>query len=126
MEIANNNLSAPKTVSADPMTVNNTVASSSIRFTCDAVIKFENDLKSSSRAIDLLTGKSIRIFPKGSIEGLKEGAQSYYDRALIAESKCKTSLYGGLAGGAAITVGVIGLVLYFRKRNREKKQEESN
>ena len=108
------------------MSVNNMAASSSIRFTCDAVIKFENDLKSSSRAIDLLTGKSIRIFPKGSIEGLKEGAQSYYERALLAESKCKTSLYGGLAGGAAITVGVIGLVLYFRKRNREQKQKENN
>ena len=47
---------------------------------------------------------------------LVDATQNYYESAI----RARTYLFGGLAGGAAITVGMIGLVLYFRKHNREK------
>ena len=131
------NLPVPKTVSTDTkVSASETVITSSIRYTCDAVIRFENEVKDAPRRIDPYSGRRTRILPKGAVQGLKEGAQSFYDRALLAEAKCdanlnrallaesqnKTSLYGGLAGGVVIGAGVVGLIIYIRKRRREKRQ----
>ena len=134
-----NNTSAPKTVSADTKTSQNEASiTSSIRYTCDVVANFENRIKTEScrTIIDPLTGAKMQVLPKGGVRSLKDGAQSYYDRALLAEAKCdanlnrallaesknKTSFYGGLAGGFAIAAGVVGLIVYIRKRRREKRQ----
>ena len=57
----------------------------SIRFTCEAVINFENIAKKCPVRIDPITGRTQRVLPKGCVQGLKEGAQSYYDRAVEAE-----------------------------------------
>ena len=42
-------------------------------------------------------------------------AQNYYESSI----RARTYLVGGLAGGAALTAGLIGLVLCFRKHHRE-------
>ena len=127
-----NNTSAPKTVSADTKTSQNEASiTSSIRYTCDVVANFENRIKTEPcrTIIDPLTGTKMQVLPKGGVRSLKDGAQSYYDRALLAEAKCdanlnrallaesknKTSFYGGLAGGFAIATGVVGLIVYIRK-----------
>lgn len=113
------------------------VLSTSVSYTCDAVIKFENEVKGSPRRIDPYSGRRTRLLPRGAVQGLKEGAQSYYDRALIAEAKCdanlnrallaesknKTSLYGGLAGGLVIGASVMGLFFYIRKKVKERRQK---
>ena len=126
------NVSAPKTVNVDTQTsLNETNGTSSIRYTCDVVANFENRIKTEPcrTIIDPLTGTKMQVLPKGGVRSLKDGAQSYYDRALLAEAKCdanlnrallaesknKTSFYGGLAGGFAIATGVVGLIVYIRK-----------
>lgn len=117
------NVSAPKTVNVDTQTsLNETNGTSSIRYTCDVVVNFENRVKTEPRRIvvDPESGRRILVFPKGSIESLKDGTQSYYDRALLAESKNKTSLHRGLACGFVIGAGVVGLILHIRKKNKEK------
>ena len=120
------NVSAPKTVNVDTQTsLNETNGTSSIRYTCDVVVNFENRVKTESRRIivDPESGRKILVFPKGSIESLKDGTQSYYDRALLAESKNKTSFHRGLAGGVVIGAGVVCLILHISKKIKEKRKK---
>ena len=56
---------------------------------------------------------------------LKEGNLKRKCEMLIHDlydAQNKTSLYGGLAGGVVIGAGVVGLIIYIRKRRREKRQ----
>ena len=120
------NESAPKTVNVDTQTsLNETNGTSRIRYTCDVVVNFENRVKTEPRRIivDPESGRRILVFPKGSIESLKEGSQSYYDRALLAESKNKTSFHRGLAGGVVIGAGVVCLILHISKKIKEKRKK---
>ena len=119
-------MSAPKTVNVDTQApLNETNGTSSIRYTCDVVVNFENRVKTEPRRIivDPESGRRILIFPKGSIENLKDGTQSYYDRALLAESKNKTSFHRGLAGGVVIGAGVVCLILHISKKIKEKRKK---
>ena len=131
----------PKTVSTDTRTSQNEVVTTAkSRYTCDVVVDFENRVQFEPKHLvfDYQTGerKNLRVLPQGGVRSLKEGAQGYYDRALLAESKCeanlnrallaeskcKSSLYGGLAGGVIIGAGIVGLIVHIRKR-REKRQK---
>jgi hypothetical protein len=140
--VTNSNLPVPKTVSTDTRTSQNEVVTTAkSRYTCDVVVDFENRVQFEPKhmVFDYQTGerKNLRILPQGGVRSLKEGAQGYYDRALIAEaksdanlnrallaeSKNKTYLYGGLAGGLVIGAGVVGLFFHIRKKRREKRQK---
>ena len=122
-------------------------------FACDAVIRFENRIKATPFDIAPITCKRYRRLPKGSIQDLMMSAQDYYDRyrkaevranrellransaesgylaarsrACAAESKCKTNLYGGLAVGAAIGAGIVGIFLLIRNKRKNKGQKKN-
>ena len=98
----------PKTLKS-----NNSGASDQVkRHTAPALIKFldalDADKNNSSEGNSRVSAETLMQ--------LVDAAQNYYESAI----RARTYLVGGLAGGAAITVGMIGLVLYFRKHNREK------
>lgn len=131
----------------------NSIVIPNATFSCDAVIRFENRLKNTPFDIDPLTLRKYRRIPKASIQDLMMAAQEYYDRyraaesraqrellrsaaaeaeykvlrerACAAESNCKNNLYGGLAVGVAIGAGIVGTILYIRKKIKNKRQKKN-
>ena len=125
MNTTNVTVVAPKTVSADIKAPRSEAAvTPSIRFTCEAAIKMRNAIKSSPCCSDPIYGGKARRLPNGSVLELMKATQGLYDRALRAESKCRTNLSVGLAGGAVIGASITALLVFIV--NRRKKRQQGN